>query len=69
MYNSSTNLLGDDSYQNCKKAQELGWTVAHLVEDDIQPPKTPACKYQIRHLNDLRTTFPQFFKTDSPETS
>ncbi|KAK4112184.1 pyrimidine 5-nucleotidase [Canariomyces notabilis] len=59
----------DDSYQNCKKAQELGWTVAHLVEDDIQPPKTPACKYQIRHLNDLRTTFPQFFKTDSPETS
>ncbi|KAL2021968.1 hypothetical protein VTK56DRAFT_6387 [Thermocarpiscus australiensis] len=57
----------DDSYSNCKKAQELGWTVAHLVEEGVKPPRTPACKHQIRHLEDLRTVFPQFFKSDSSE--
>ncbi|SPQ23696.1 8f9f3f0c-2c14-462c-8b0d-78475527352e [Thermothielavioides terrestris] len=45
----------DDSYQNCKAAHSLGWKVAHLVEDDVKPPRTPACQYQIRHLEDLRT--------------
>ncbi|KAK4100852.1 pyrimidine 5-nucleotidase [Parathielavia hyrcaniae] len=59
----------DDSYQNCKKAQELGWTVAHLVEDDVKPPATPASKYQIRHLEELRNVFPQFFKSDSSDAS
>ncbi|KAK4156206.1 Haloacid dehalogenase-like hydrolase-domain-containing protein [Chaetomidium leptoderma] len=59
----------DDSYQNCKRAQELGWTVAHLVEDDVKPPRTPASKYQVRHLSELRTAFPQFFKSDTPEES
>lgn len=52
----------DDSYINCKKAQELGWTTAHLVEDGVRPPRTPASKYQIRHLEELRKCFPQFFK-------
>ncbi|KAM7211940.1 HAD-like domain containing protein [Rhypophila decipiens] len=52
----------DDSYLNCKKAQELGWTTVHLVEDGVTPPKIPASKYQIRHLEQLRSVFPQFFK-------
>ncbi|RDA88098.1 hypothetical protein CP532_5277 [Ophiocordyceps camponoti-leonardi (nom. inval.)] len=52
----------DDSYLNCSKAQEFGWTTVHLVEDDLPLPKTPASQYQIRHLNELRTVFPQFFK-------
>ncbi|GAB1318824.1 Putative suppressor of disruption of TFIIS [Madurella fahalii] len=59
----------DDSYMNCQKAQELGWTVAHLVEEGVRSPRTPACQYQIRTLEDLRTTFPQFFKPGSSETS
>lgn len=52
----------DDNYGNCVKAQEFGWNTAHLVEDDAPIPKTQASKYQIRHLEDLRTVFPQFFK-------
>ncbi len=52
----------DDSYVNCKEAQGLGWTTAHLVEEDVSVPKTMASKYQIRHLEELRSTFPQFFK-------
>lgn len=52
----------DDNYGNCVKAQEFGWNTAHLVEDDVPIPKTQAAKYQIRHLEDLRTVFPQFFK-------
>ncbi|EAA32593.1 pyrimidine 5-nucleotidase [Neurospora crassa] len=54
----------DDSYLNCKKAQELGWTTAHLVEEGVTPPKTPASKYQISTLQELRTVFPELFKKD-----
>jgi pyrimidine and pyridine-specific 5'-nucleotidase len=53
----------DDSYLNCNKSQELGWTVAHLVEEDVPVPEKQASKYQIRHLRELRDIFPQFFKT------
>lgn len=53
----------DDNYYNCVKSQELGWNTAHLVEDGVPIPEKPASKYQIRHLEDLRTAFPQFFKT------
>ncbi|KAK7704958.1 putative suppressor of disruption of TFIIS [Diaporthe eres] len=52
----------DDNYGNCVKAQEFGWNTAHLVEDDVPVPKKQASKYQIRHLEELRTVFPQFFK-------
>lgn len=52
----------DDSYNNCVKAQELGWTTAHLVEDDVPVPSKPASQYQIRHLEELRMAFPQLFK-------
>jgi pyrimidine and pyridine-specific 5'-nucleotidase len=53
----------DDSAQNCRKAEELGWNTVHLVEEgDPQPkPSKKPCKYQIRHLEELRTLFPQFF--------
>ncbi|CCC08178.1 hypothetical protein SMACR_01726 [Sordaria macrospora] len=54
----------DDSYLNCKKAQELGWKTAHLVEEGVTPPKTPASKYQIATLEELRTIFPEVFKKD-----
>ncbi|OTB01257.1 hypothetical protein M426DRAFT_75322 [Hypoxylon sp. CI-4A] len=52
----------DDSYNNCKKAQELGWSTAHLVEDGVPCPKEQASKYQIKHLDELRNVFPEFFK-------
>jgi pyrimidine and pyridine-specific 5'-nucleotidase len=52
----------DDSALNCRKAEELGWTSIHLVEEGEPLPTQKACKYQIRHLEDLRSLFPQFFK-------
>jgi len=52
----------DDSYNNCKGAQALGWTVAHLVEPSLPLPAEPACKYTVRSLFELREIFPQFFK-------
>lgn len=51
----------DDSYLNCKKAHELGWTAVHLLEQSDAEPKMPASKYQIRSLEELRQLFPQFF--------
>ena len=57
--------MTDDSGLNCRKATEFGWSVAHLVEEGIQSPPTPASKFQITHLNELRTAFPQFFKSTS----
>ncbi|KAI1189952.1 Haloacid dehalogenase-like hydrolase-domain-containing protein [Nemania serpens] len=55
----------DDSYANCVAAQKLGWTTAHLVEEDVPVPKTQASKFQIRHLEALRTAFSHFFKPSS----
>ncbi|PHH81333.1 hypothetical protein CDD82_994 [Ophiocordyceps australis] len=52
----------DDSYLNCVKAKEFGWTTAHLIEHDLPLPPSPAAQYQIRHLRELRKTWPQFFK-------
>lgn len=52
----------DDSALNCHAAQQLGWTTAHLVETSEDPPKTPASRYQIRSLHELRDIFPHFFK-------
>ncbi|KAI1265554.1 pyrimidine 5-nucleotidase [Xylariaceae sp. FL1019] len=53
----------DDSYQNCVSSQNLGWTTAHLVEEGLKVPETKASKYQIRHLSELQTIYPQLFKT------
>jgi len=51
----------DDSALNCREAERLGWTVAHLVEEGVTAPAQKACKYQIQHLEELRSLFPQFF--------
>lgn len=53
----------DDSYINCKSARELGWTAAHLVEEGVTPPRTPASQFQISTLSELRTVYPQLFKS------
>ncbi|KAI9736092.1 MAG: hypothetical protein M1818_006268 [Claussenomyces sp. TS43310] len=53
----------DDTGLNCKKAEELGWTVAHLVEESEPVPARQVCNHQIRHLEELRVLFPQFFKS------
>lgn len=55
----------DDSYANAESAEELGWTSVHLVEEGLPVPKTPASKYQIRHLEELRGIMPQFFKSSN----
>ncbi|KAI1470440.1 pyrimidine 5-nucleotidase [Daldinia caldariorum] len=54
----------DDSFANAEGAQKLGWTSAHLVEEGLPVPASPASKYQIRHLEELRRIFPQFFKSE-----
>jgi pyrimidine and pyridine-specific 5'-nucleotidase len=53
----------DDSYMNCKRAQELGWTTVHILEPEDPEPAVRACKFQIRSLEELRVIFPQFFKS------
>ncbi|KAI6785152.1 pyrimidine nucleotidase [Emericellopsis cladophorae] len=52
----------DDSYQNCVAAKDVGWNVAHLVEEGLPLPEKQASQHQIRHLRELRDVFPQFFK-------
>ncbi|KAL5366101.1 HAD-like domain-containing protein [Aspergillus floccosus] len=52
----------DDSYSNCAGARQAGWIAAHLIEEGLPTPATPACQYQIRNLEELRTVYPQFFK-------
>jgi pyrimidine and pyridine-specific 5'-nucleotidase len=53
----------DDSALNCGEAEGLGWTTVHLVEEGEPLPDIKPCKYQVRHLKELRSLFPQFFKT------
>lgn len=53
----------DDSALNCGKAEEIGWTTTHLVEEGEPLPARSPCKNQVRHLDELRTLFPQLFKT------
>lgn len=56
----------DDSHLNCKAAQALGWTAAHLLDETDPEPEQKASQYQIRSLEELRTIFPQFFKASPP---
>jgi pyrimidine and pyridine-specific 5'-nucleotidase len=53
----------DDSYINCKAAEERGWKTAHLVDEKDPAPAQPASKYQIRSLQELRKIFPEVFKS------
>ncbi|KAI9807667.1 MAG: hypothetical protein M1825_005608 [Sarcosagium campestre] len=52
----------DDSYMNCRKAMELGWTAVHILEPDDPAPTSQAAQFQIRSLQELRHIFPHFFK-------
>jgi pyrimidine and pyridine-specific 5'-nucleotidase len=62
LYNLNLTTV-DDSALNCRKAEELGWTTTHLVEEGEPLPAQKPCKYQVRHLNELRSLFPHLFKT------
>ncbi|KAI0971385.1 Haloacid dehalogenase-like hydrolase-domain-containing protein [Xylaria arbuscula] len=55
----------DDSYANCAAAQKLGWTAAHLVEEEVPVPEIQASKYQIQTLEELRKIYSQFFKSST----
>lgn len=55
----------DDSTINAVGATSIGWTAAHLVEPGVKAPETPASKYQISDLEQLRDLFPQFFTSSS----
>lgn len=55
----------DDSYLNCEKAYERGWTnTVHLVEPQVPNPPTKASKYQISSLKELPALFPELFKNE-----
>ena len=58
----------DDSALNCKHANERGWTVVHKLEEEDPGPERRAGRYQIRHLEGLRSIFPQFFVENSEST-
>ncbi|KAF2279216.1 pyrimidine 5-nucleotidase [Westerdykella ornata] len=59
----------DDSYLNTKAAHARGWNAVHLLDDVDPDPPHPACQYHIRHLSQLRTIFPQFFKSTSSNSN
>jgi pyrimidine and pyridine-specific 5'-nucleotidase len=50
---------------NVKAAYGLGWKAVHLVESTEPIPPEPASNYQVQNLQELRTIFPQFFKSGS----
>jgi pyrimidine and pyridine-specific 5'-nucleotidase len=56
-------IVSDDSYINCKAAEERGWKVAHLLDPSDPAPSQQASKYQIRSLFELRDIFPEVFKS------
>lgn len=53
----------DDSTINCAGAKALGWKAAHLVEPNITGPENPVADFQISNLEELRTVFPEVFKS------
>ncbi|KAK3067761.1 suppressor of deletion of TFIIS [Teratosphaeriaceae sp. CCFEE 6253] len=52
----------DDSALNAEAATEYGWRAAHLVEPLMKSPEQPVADFQIAHLEELRTIFPELFK-------
>ena len=58
----------DDSALNCRHAEQRGWTVVHKLEEEELAPDSQAARYQIRHLDELRNLFPQFFAKNSEST-
>lgn len=54
-------LFSDDSHKNCVGAKDAGWTAIHFVEEGLSVPDTQASQHQIRHLEELRSLYPDFF--------
>ncbi|EPZ31299.1 pyrimidine 5-nucleotidase [Rozella allomycis CSF55] len=54
-------ILVDDSYNNIKKATQMGWTGIHIVEFDKDVKNPPAGKHLIHKLSDLENELPQLF--------
>ncbi|KAI1033571.1 hypothetical protein LB505_012965, partial [Fusarium chuoi] len=52
----------DDSRKNCVGAKDAGWTAIHFVEEGLPVPDTPASQHQVRHLEELRSLYPEFFR-------
>ncbi|CAD0050462.1 unnamed protein product, partial [Aureobasidium pullulans] len=66
MFKKAMKEAGVTSAEDCYfvvGATKLGWTAAHLVEPGVTAPVTQASKYQISNLQELRSIFPQFFKS------
>ncbi|KAF2456138.1 Haloacid dehalogenase-like hydrolase-domain-containing protein [Lineolata rhizophorae] len=57
----------DDSGSNVKSAITFGWTAVHLVESSEPEPSHKMGQYQVRHLEELRQIFPQFFNVEGKE--
>ncbi|KAF2713144.1 pyrimidine 5-nucleotidase [Pleomassaria siparia CBS 279.74] len=55
----------DDSFINTKAAHARGWNTAHLLDETDPEPPHKAAQHQIRSLQELRTCFPQFFKSST----
>jgi len=58
-------LVTDDSAINAAGATKMGWTAAHLVEPGVTAPSAQVSQYQVSNLEELRSIFPQFFKSTS----
>ncbi|KAG9508157.1 hypothetical protein J7337_001720 [Fusarium musae] len=56
-----TDPFSDDSHKNCVGAKDAGWTAIHFVEEGLSVPDTQASQHQIRHLEELRSLYPDFF--------
>ncbi|KAF5251253.1 hypothetical protein FANTH_3688 [Fusarium anthophilum] len=52
----------DDSHKNCVGAVDAGWTAIHFVEEGLPVPEASASQHQIRHLEELRSLYPDFFR-------
>lgn len=58
----------DDSYINTEAAYKRGWNTAHILDKADPDPPHPACKHQIRSLQELRDVFPYLFKSRNKDT-
>jgi len=57
------NNIVDDSALNAKAAKDFGWHAAHLVEPGVKAPEKPVAQFEIKNLEELRTIFPELFKS------
>lgn len=54
----------DDSPANCEGAIEFGWkNVVQKLEPEDPNPVNPVTEYIIRDMEELRTLFPEIFKS------